>query len=84
MIPDSGEAGGINVGTEFQVYQDKDSGHLLGTVVARELSTFSTTLYAKDSRFALERDGVALKSRTHALEAGAEHGTTVASLQLIS
>ena len=61
-MPDAGEAAGITVGTEFEVYQDQNSVHLLGTVVARELSTFSTTLYAKESRFALSRDGVALKS----------------------
>jgi hypothetical protein len=54
------------VGSEFEVYQDQSfaSGDLLGTVVARELSAFSTTLYAKESRIALERDGVAFKSRT--------------------
>ena len=62
-MPDAGEAAGISVGAEFEVYHDQNSGHLLGTVVARELTAFSTTLYAKESRFALERDGVALKSR---------------------
>ena len=60
---DAGEAAGITVGAEFKVYQDQHSGDLLGTVVAFELSAFSTTLYAKESRFALEQDGVALKSR---------------------
>ena len=63
MMPDAGEAAGITVGAEFEVYQDINSGHLLGTVVASEISAFSTMLYAKESRFALERDGVALKSR---------------------
>jgi hypothetical protein len=62
-MPDAGEAAGITIGAEFEVYQDQNSGHLLGTVVVCELSAFSTTLYAKESRFALERDGVALKSR---------------------
>ena len=62
-MPDAGEAAGITVGAEFEVYQDQAYDHLLGTVVAAKLSAFSTTLYAKGSRFALERDGVALKSR---------------------
>ena len=64
-VIDAGEAAGITAGTEFEVYQDQNfaSGDLLGTVVARELSAFSTTLYAKESRFSLERDGVAFKSR---------------------
>ena len=61
-MPDAGEAAGITVGAEFEVYQDENSGHLLGIVVARELSAFSTTLYPKESRFVLEQDGVALKS----------------------
>ena len=63
VMPDAGEAAGIAVGAEFEVYQDRNSVHLLGTVVACELSAFSTTLYARESRFALERDGVALKFR---------------------
>ena len=64
-MPDAGEAAGISVDAEFEVYQDHDSGLSLGTVVVRELSAFSTTLYAKEStgRIALEGDGVALKSR---------------------
>ena len=62
-MPDTGEAAGITVGAEFEVYQDQNSVHLLGTVVARELGAFSTTLYAKESRFALDGDCVALKSR---------------------
>ena len=60
---DAGEAAGITVGAEFEVYRDQHSGDLLGTVVALELRAFSTTLYAKESRFALEQDGIALKSR---------------------
>jgi hypothetical protein len=60
VMPDAGEAAGITVGAEFDVYQD---GHLKGTVVAREV-TSSTTLYAKEFRFDLEQDGVALKSRS--------------------
>ena len=60
---DAGAAAGITLGTEFEVYQDLSSEHLLGTVVACVLSPFSTTLYAKKSRVALEQDGVALKSR---------------------
>jgi hypothetical protein len=63
VIPDAGEADGIAAGDEFEVYQDQNSDHLLGTVVARELSASSTTLYAKELRFALERDGVA-RART--------------------
>ena len=65
MMPDAGEAAGITVGAEFEVYasDDQNFGQLLGTVVARKLSAFSTTLYAKESKIALERDGVALKSR---------------------
>ena len=52
------------MGAEFEVYQDQNftNGDLLGTVIARELSPFSTTLYAKESRFCLKGDGVALKS----------------------
>ena len=55
---EAGKAAGI-------IYQDLNfaSGDLLGTVVARELSSFSTTLYAKESEIALEGDGVAFKSR---------------------
>ena len=65
-VIDAGEVAGITVGAEFEVYQDQNfaSVNLLGTVIVRELSAFSTTLYAKESRIALERDGVALKSRT--------------------
>ena len=66
---DAGEAVGITVGAEFEVYQDYSlSSNLLGTVVARELSAFSTTLYAKESRIALEGIGVALKSSVGAGE----------------
>jgi hypothetical protein len=63
-VIDAGEAAGITVGAEFEVYQDQNlaSGDLLGTVVARDLSAFSTTLYVKKSRFSLNGDGVALKS----------------------
>ena len=61
-MPEAGEAAGITVDTEFEVYQDLNSGRLLGTVVACELDASSTTLYAKKSRFTLERDGVAFKS----------------------
>ena len=63
MMPD-GEAAGITVGAEFEVYQDLYSDHLLGTVVASELSPFSTTLQSKEkgSGFALDQDGVAFKS----------------------
>jgi hypothetical protein len=68
-VIDVGEVAGITVGTEFDVYQNQNSGHLqlLGTVVARELSASSTTLCAKEStgglRFPPERDAVAIKSR---------------------
>ena len=63
-VIDAGEAAGITVGAEFKVYQNQNSGDLLGTVVARELSAFSTTLYVKEQpSFALEQDGAALKSR---------------------
>ena len=62
-MPDAGEAAGITVGAEFEVYQDLYSGHLLGTVFASELSPFSTTLHSKEkSGFPLDRDGVAFKS----------------------
>ena len=61
-MPDTGEAAGITVGAEFEVYQDLNSSHLLGTVVASKVTAFSTTLYAKEPRFVLERDGVAFKS----------------------
>ena len=63
MMPDAGEAAGITVGAEFEVYQDQSSGHLLDTVVVHELRDFSTTLHGKESKIALEGDGVALKSR---------------------
>ena len=62
---EAGKAAGITVGTEFEVYQDQNfaSGDSLGTVVARDLNAFSTTLYAKESKINLERDGVAFKTR---------------------
>ena len=64
-MPGAGEAVGITFGDEFEVYQleDRNRVHLLGTVVASELRPFSTTLYAKEFRFTLDRYGVALKSR---------------------
>ena len=62
VMPGAGTARGISLGAEFEVYQDQDSGHPLGIVIVRELSPFSTTLYAKESRFALEGDGVALQT----------------------
>ena len=61
-MPDVGSARGISFGAEFEVYKDQDSGHLLGIVVADELRPFSTTLYAKERRFILEGDGVALQT----------------------
>ena len=61
-MPDVGSARGISLGAEFEVYQNQDSGHLLGIVVASESNPFSTTLYAKEARFALEEDGVALQT----------------------
>ena len=63
-MPGVGTARGISLGAEFEVYQNQDSDQLLGIVVARELSPFSTTLYAKESRFALKGDGVALQTST--------------------
>jgi hypothetical protein len=64
VMSDAGEAAGITVGAEFEVYagDDHNFSHLLGIVVAHKLSAFSTTLYAKESKIDLERDGVALKS----------------------
>ena len=64
FVIDAGEAAGITVGAKFEVYQDQNfaSGDLLGIVVARELSAFSTKLYAKECSLSLEGDGVALKS----------------------
>ena len=67
-MPDAGEAAGITLGAEFEVYQDLNSNHLLGTVVVCELGAFFTTLYAKAPGFALEQDGIALKSRAGAEE----------------
>ena len=67
MIP-VGTAHGIMAGAEFEVYQDQDSCQLLGIVVARVLSAFSTTLDAKESRFILERDGVARQTCLGATE----------------
>ena len=64
VMPNAGVAAGITVGDEFEVYQNHSYGRLLGTVVACELYDFSTTLYAKGSGFALDQDGVALKSRS--------------------
>ena len=60
-VIDAGEAAGITVGAEFKVYQHQDSGDLLGTVVALDVTAFSTTLYAQEPGFALEQDGVAVK-----------------------
>jgi len=45
------------LGAEFKVYQDVE---LLGIVVGN-LGLFSTTLYAREPRFTLEGDGVALQ-----------------------
>ena len=61
---DAGEAAGITVDAEFEVYQDHNfaSGDLLGIVIARESSAFSTTLYAKGRGFSLEGHGVAFRS----------------------
>ena len=61
-MPDAGSARGISLGAEFEVYQDQDSGQLLGIVVVSDLKPFSTTLYAKEPRFALKGDGVALQT----------------------
>ena len=60
-MPDVGTArtSGISLGAEFEVYQDQDSGHLLGIAVVKELSPFSIKLRAKDHKFVLEGDGVA-------------------------
>ena len=68
VMPEAGEAAGITIGAEFEVYQDQSFDHLLGTVVVRELNDFSTTLYAKESKITLEGDGVALKSRVGTAE----------------
>ena len=57
-MPGVGSAGGISLGAEFEVSQHEDS-QSLGIVVVSEVKPFSTTLYAKEPRFALEGDGVA-------------------------
>jgi hypothetical protein len=62
MMQDAYETAGITAGAVFEVHHDQNSGHLLGTVVARELGAFSTALYAKESRISLEGDVVALES----------------------
>jgi len=62
-MPGAGEVAGITMGAEFEVYQDQNFRHPLGTVVAFEVGPDSTTLYAKEFKIALEGDGVALKSR---------------------
>ena len=67
-MPGVGTACGISLGAEFEVYQNQDSDRRLGIVVASELSPFSTTLYAKEPRFALEGDGVALQTGTETEE----------------
>ena len=67
---------GITVGAEFDIHQDRNSGHLRDTVIARELSAFPTTLYFEESRIALTRelDGVAVvKSRVGTEEQGRIH-----------
>jgi hypothetical protein len=58
-MPDAGTARGISLEAEFEVYQDQDSEHLLGIVVVKELSPFSTKLRTKEHKFVLEGDGVA-------------------------
>ena len=70
---------------EFEVYQDQNfaSGDLLGTVVARELNAFSTTLYAKNCRFSLEGDGVALKSHAGTEERVRIHITDRSLINLV-
>jgi hypothetical protein len=62
-MPGVGSARGISLGAEFEVYQNRDSSNRLGIVVVSKLKPFSTTLYAKEPRFALEGDGVALQTR---------------------
>ena len=57
-MPDVSAVHGISLGAEFEVYQDQDSGHLLGIVVVKELRPFSTKLRAKEHRFVLEGEGV--------------------------
>ena len=54
-----GSARGISLGAEFEVFKDQDSGQLLGIVVVSKLRPFSTLLYAKETKFDLEGDGVA-------------------------
>ena len=63
-MPDVGAARGISLGAEFEVYQNQDSDQRLGIVIASELSPFSTTLYAKEPKFTLEGDGVAVLTST--------------------
>ena len=61
VMPGVGTARGISLGAEFEVYQNPESDHRLGVVVVSDISPFSTTLHAKEPRFALEGDGVALE-----------------------
>ena len=84
-VIDAGEAAGISVDAEFEVYQDQNfaSGDLLGTAVARELNAFSTTLYAKNCRFSLEGDGVALKSNAGTEERVRIHITDRSLINLV-
>ena len=65
VMPDADEAAAM-AGTEFEVYRDRNSGHLLGTVIDiaynLKLSTLFSALYPKEFRITLDR-GAAAKSR---------------------
>ena len=77
-MPNVGQAHGMTMEAQFEVYQDQDSRQLLGTVVVCELNEFSTTLHTMGSKFVLEGDGVALQTcagidvRIHVADKGLE------------
>ncbi|KAH7921880.1 hypothetical protein BV22DRAFT_1049294 [Leucogyrophana mollusca] len=66
---DAGEAHGISVSAHFALYKDRDSflndSPSLGTVVARKLAPFSTTLdaFPTESILELEGEGVAVQTK---------------------
>ncbi|KAH7917730.1 hypothetical protein BV22DRAFT_1135169 [Leucogyrophana mollusca] len=71
---EAGEAHGLSESAQFAVYKDRDSflndGPSLGTVIARELAPFVTTLdaFPKESNFGLEGEGVAVQTKAGAEE----------------
>ncbi|KAH7921890.1 hypothetical protein BV22DRAFT_1131900 [Leucogyrophana mollusca] len=71
---EAGEAHGLSVSAQFAVYKDRDSflndSPSLGTVIARELAPFATTLDAspKESAFEVGDKAIAIQTKAGAEE----------------